>query len=60
MEEALLFCSERYPGQDIVLAAQRNLADFYASLGFAVASKPYDDFGVMHVEMSIHGRASAV
>jgi ElaA protein len=51
MEEGLRFCRERYPGQDIVLAAQGNLADFYASLGFAVASEPYDDFGVMHVEM---------
>jgi ElaA protein len=51
MEEALLFCRERYPAQDIVLAAQQHLADFYLGLGFAVASGPYDDFSVMHVEM---------
>jgi ElaA protein len=53
MEEALLFCSEHYPAQDIVLAAQLYLAPFYESFGFAVISEPYDDFGVPHVEMSL-------
>jgi len=51
MEEGLRFCRERYPGQDIVLAAQLNLVPFYRSFGFTVISEPYDDFGVMHVEM---------
>ena len=53
MEEALSFCRERYPAQDIVLAAQLQLASFYESFDFAVISEPYDDFGVMHVEMSL-------
>jgi len=53
MEEALSFCRERYPAQDIVLAAQLELASFYESFDFAVISEPYDDFGVMHVEMSL-------
>ena len=53
MEEALSFCRERYPAQDIVLAAQLDLASFYESFDFAVISEPYDDFGVMHVEMSL-------
>lgn len=52
MEEALQLCSEHYPAQDIVLAAQLYLAPFYESFGFAVISEPYDDFGVRHVEMS--------
>ena len=51
MEEALRFSRERYPAQDIVLAAQLNLAPFYSSFGFAVISEPYDDFGVRHVGM---------
>ena len=53
MEEALSFCRERYPAQDIVLAAQLELASFYESFDFAVISEPYDDFGVMHIEMSL-------
>jgi ElaA protein len=53
MEEGLRFCRERYPAQDIILAAQLNLVPFYSSFGFAVISEPYDDFGVMHVEMSM-------
>ena len=56
MEEALSFCRERYPAQDIVLAAQLSLVPFYERFGFAVTSEPYDDFGVMHVEMSLRAR----
>ena len=57
MEEGLRFCGESYPAQDIVLAAQLNLVPFYSSFGFAVISEPYEDFGVMHVEMRMrpHG-----
>jgi ElaA protein len=51
VEEGLRFCGEHYPAQDIVLAAQLNLVRFYTSFGFAVISEPYDDCGVMHVEM---------
>jgi ElaA protein len=57
MKEALLFCREHYPRKDIVLAAQLDLAPFYQSFGFAVFSGPYDDFGVLHVEMSLKGNA---
>ena len=55
IDEALCFCRERYPVQDIVLAAQLNLVPFYKRFGFAVTSEPYDDFGVRHVEMSLRG-----
>ena len=53
MDEGLRFCGESYPAQDIVLAAQLKLVPFYNSFGFAVISEPYDDFGVMHVEMKM-------
>jgi ElaA protein len=56
MEEALRFCGELCPAQDIVLAAQLNLVSFYESFGFGVTSDPYDDFGVMHVEMRMRLR----
>jgi len=51
MSEALRRCREDYPQCDIALGAQAHLIPFYASLGFAVVSEPYDDFGVQHVEM---------
>ena len=56
MEGALAFRGKRYPAQDIVLAAQLDLVGFYRSFGFAVISMPYDDFGVMHVEMRMRQR----
>jgi len=49
--EALRFCRDRFPLQKIALAAQLDLASFYRRFGFAAISEPYDDFGVMHVEM---------
>jgi predicted GNAT family N-acyltransferase len=58
MEEALRFCGERYPLQDIVLAAQLQLVPFYQGFGFAVTSEPYDDFEVQHVEMRMPERRS--
>jgi ElaA protein len=51
MNQALRFCRERYPDHEIGLGAQRRLVPFYEEFGFAVASTPYDDFGVIHVKM---------
>ena len=51
MEKALTLCRERFPLQAIALGAQVPLVPFYARLGFATTSEPYDDFGVAHVEM---------
>ena len=60
MREALRRCREDYPHCDIALGAQAHLTPFYASLGFAVISEPYDDFGVQHVEMRARvGRPSS-
>jgi ElaA protein len=49
--EALRFCRDRFPLQQIVLAAQLDLVTFYRGFGFKATSDPYDDFGVMHVGM---------
>jgi ElaA protein len=51
MEKALILCRERFPLQAIALSAQVPLVPFYESFGFAATSRPYDDFGVAHVEM---------
>jgi ElaA protein len=57
MQQALSFCSEHYPLQPIALAAQLQLVPFYESFGFAAVAQPFDDFGVMHVEMAMGGRS---
>lgn len=51
MQEALVFCRDRHPGQPIALGAQLHLTAFYRSFGFATLSDPYDDFGVAHIDM---------
>jgi ElaA protein len=56
MEEALLFCRERFPAQPIALAAQLHLAHFYESFGFRAVPDTYDDFGVPHVDMTLLSR----
>jgi ElaA protein len=53
MKRALGLCRDEHPGRRIVLRAQRHLAPFYQSFGFAVTSEPFDDFGVTHVEMML-------
>ena len=52
IDHAMSFCQDRYPGQPVRLAAQLALARFYERFGFSPVSQPYDDFGLMHVEMS--------
>jgi ElaA protein len=51
MQTALAVCAEHWPGEAIHLSAQLPLAGFYESLGFAVISEPFDDFGLAHLHM---------
>jgi len=37
--------------RQVQISAQLYLEDFYAQFGFARSSKPYDDTGIMHIEM---------
>ena len=53
MEEALARCRSDYPDCAVTLSAQTYLAPFYATLGFAPTSPPYDDYGVLHVDMAL-------
>ena len=54
-EEALLFSRRHYAGRSIVLSAQLALVPFYEGFGFTPTSEPFDDFGVIHVEMRMRG-----
>lgn len=41
----------QHPGHRIRIGAQLYLERFYSALGFQSASDPYDDDGIMHIEM---------
>lgn len=51
MKEALSHAEQLWPRQAIRIGAQRHLERFYGSLGFVAASEPYDEDGILHIEM---------
>ena len=51
MAEALRRLEALAPGQRIKLAAQQRLEAFYAGFGFTTVSAPYEEDGIMHVDM---------
>ncbi len=53
MAEALARCHRDYPDCAVTLGAQTYLKPFYKTLGFQPTSAPYDDYGVLHVDMRL-------
>lgn len=51
MQEAIRFTEQQYPGRGIKIGGQVYLQAFYESLGFEVVSEPYDEDGILHVDM---------
>lgn len=51
MEEGLRACARRHPGAPVKVSAQQHLERFYNSLGFATVGEPYDEDGILHVDM---------
>ena len=51
MREALRRVEMIAPGASVRIGAQRYLQRFYEELGFRIASDPYDEDGIPHVEM---------
>ncbi len=51
MAEALRRLESLAPGQPVRIAAQRYLENFYSSFGFRPASAPYEEDGIIHVDM---------
>ena len=51
MAEALRRLESLAPQQKIKIAAQQRLEAFYADLGFTTVSAPYEEDGIMHVDM---------
>jgi len=55
MIEALARCRRDYRNHAVTLTGQAYLVPFYGSLGFAVTSAPFDDYGLSHVHMALRG-----
>ena len=51
MAEALRRVETLAPGQAIKIAAQRRLEKFYLDFGFKTVSAPYEEDGIIHVDM---------
>ncbi len=51
MAEALRRVESLAPGQTIKIAAQRRLEKFYLEFGFRTVSAPYEEDGIIHVDM---------
>lgn len=51
VREALRRADKLWPGRPIRIGAQKHLDRFYGEFGFAVASEPYDEDGILHIEM---------
>ena len=52
MAEALRRLEALAPGQLVKIAAQRRLEKFYVGLGFKSVSAPYEEDGIIHVDMT--------
>ncbi|MDB5754086.1 MAG: family N-acetyltransferase [Massilia sp.] len=49
--QGIRHAERQHPGHPIKIGAQRYLEDFYASFGFVTISAPYEEDGIMHVDM---------
>lgn len=58
LAQGIAYAQRQYPGQGIRIGAQRYLERFYAGFGFATTSEPYDEDGIMHVEMLLPAGAT--
>ncbi|OQR99833.1 GNAT family acetyltransferase [Thraustotheca clavata] len=54
MEKAIAECRRAWPKQPIEISAQAHLEAFYKSLGFNTTSEPYDDDGILHIDMVLN------
>ena len=58
--QALRFCSQTYPGTDILLDAQAPLVEYYSQFGFEPEGELFDDTGVPHQPMRMQASRLAV
>lgn len=49
--QGIAHAERQYPGHRIKIGAQAQLEAFYGSFGFVTISDPYDEDGIMHIDM---------
>ncbi|WP_047238739.1 GNAT family N-acetyltransferase, partial [Chromobacterium subtsugae] len=55
LAQAVAQCQARYPGRAIMLSAQQDASAMYAAFDFEPVSEPYDDGGILHLDMRREG-----
>ena len=53
MHQGMAWVTEKYPNQGVRISAQQHLERFYMEFGFRAVGEPYDEDGILHVEMVI-------
>ena len=51
LARGIAYAERLYPGHRIRIGAQQYLEAFYGSFGFQTVSAPYDEDGIMHIDM---------
>jgi ElaA protein len=51
MQKSIEACEKYFEAATIRIGAQRHLSKFYGSLGFTESGEPYDEDGILHIEM---------
>jgi len=51
LEQGIAHAEALYPGHRIRIGAQQYLERFYQGFGFQTVSAPYDEDGIMHIDM---------
>jgi ElaA protein len=51
LAQGIAHAERLHPGHRIRIGAQRHLEKFYGSFGFVTCSEPYDEDGIIHVDM---------
>jgi ElaA protein len=49
--QGIALAQRLHPGHAIRIGAQAHLEAFYAGFGFVTVSEPYDEDGILHVDM---------
>ena len=51
LAQGIAHAERQYPGHRIRIGAQRYLEQFYSGFGFVTFSEPYDEDGIIHIDM---------
>ena len=51
LEQGIEHAERQHPGARIRIGAQQHLERFYAGFGFKTISEPYDEDGILHIDM---------